>query len=391
MLNILFLCLPLFVLQPAVSTLQTSRASSPANLSEIRDVVYTPAGNPFTGKITIEPQHFEHVSPPILVVPVNDGMLRITIVSTSSTIALESYIVTYTGESGTSWTEVWRVPSGNHLGLKDVRVSAPIATSKPVDIGSDPNTAKDISLPLPMADIAGLGAQLNSINTSLATIANTTNGLNSTISMLQSLQIVRNEIPRGVINGSNTTFTLANTPTANSVSVALNGSRLKPILDFNVSGNTINIVTSNTPQVGDTLETDYRFSKSTSSTNAIPRTITLPIPISGVAGLSPALNQIAANLTSLSQELTGLQNAISSLGCQKITVGETPSGTLNGSTATFTLSDSTAITSTIAVYNNGVRLASGIDYTAIQAAINFLPAAVPQSGDILSVDYCSQQ
>ncbi len=171
----------------------------------------------------------------------------------------------------------------------------------------------------------------------------------------------------------------------------LNGIRLTPNLDFSVSGKTISFVKSNTPLAGDSLQADYRFSNNSSPTSAISRTVTLPIPISGVAGLSPALNQIATNLASLNQQLTALQTAVSSVGCPKVTVGETPGGSVNGSTTTFTLSDSAAVNSTIAVYNNGVRLSLGLDYTLGNASIIFLSVAVPQTGDSLSVDYCSTQ
>lgn len=65
------------------------------------------------------------------------------------------------------------------------------------------------------------------------------------------------EIPSGTINGSNDTFTLANTPTVGSVKVFLNGQRLTSAVDYTVSGVTITMTTI--PFPGDILLADYRY------------------------------------------------------------------------------------------------------------------------------------
>lgn len=65
------------------------------------------------------------------------------------------------------------------------------------------------------------------------------------------------EVPSGAINGSNVTFTLANTPTAGSVKVYLNGIRLKATSDYTISGATITMTYA--PDTGSTLLADYRY------------------------------------------------------------------------------------------------------------------------------------
>jgi hypothetical protein len=68
------------------------------------------------------------------------------------------------------------------------------------------------------------------------------------------------ETPGGSINGSNTTFTLANTPSpAASLDLALNGLRMSPGIDFTLSGNIISFLTASTPQTGDILTASYRY------------------------------------------------------------------------------------------------------------------------------------
>jgi hypothetical protein len=110
-----------------------------------------------------------------------------------------------------------------------------------------------------------------------------------------------------------------------------------------------------------------------------------------VAGLSSALNQISTNLGYLGQELTSINAGVAAIPCRKTIVGETPGGLLNGVNTGFTLSDNTAVSSTIVLFDNGMRLTPNLDYTVNQTLITFLSASIPQSGDILSVDYCALQ
>lgn len=68
---------------------------------------------------------------------------------------------------------------------------------------------------------------------------------------------VDEEIPSGAVNGSNVTFTLANTPIAGSVKLYKNGIRMKQGgADYSISGLTITFVTA--PATGDVLLADYR-------------------------------------------------------------------------------------------------------------------------------------
>jgi hypothetical protein len=75
---------------------------------------------------------------------------------------------------------------------------------------------------------------------------------------LTGSNFVDSETPSGSINGSNTTFTLANTPIAGTVKLFLNGQRLNAGAgnDYTISSATITMATA--PVSGDVLIADYR-------------------------------------------------------------------------------------------------------------------------------------
>jgi fiber protein len=75
---------------------------------------------------------------------------------------------------------------------------------------------------------------------------------------LTAANIVTRETPTGTINGANTTFTLAATPTAGTEEIFLNGLLLEPGAgnDYTISGATITMLVI--PQTGDRLKANYR-------------------------------------------------------------------------------------------------------------------------------------
>jgi hypothetical protein len=78
-----------------------------------------------------------------------------------------------------------------------------------------------------------------------------------TAGTLSPTNFVTEETPSGSINGSNTSFTIANTPTAGTVKLYLNGVRQKSGAgnDYTISTNTITMTTA--PISGDVLIADY--------------------------------------------------------------------------------------------------------------------------------------
>ena len=70
---------------------------------------------------------------------------------------------------------------------------------------------------------------------------------------------VTNETPTGTINGTNTVFTLANTPITGSVELYQNSLLLLPSVHFTVSGSTITYVSGFQPTTGETHRVSYRY------------------------------------------------------------------------------------------------------------------------------------
>jgi hypothetical protein len=75
-----------------------------------------------------------------------------------------------------------------------------------------------------------------------------------------ALIFIDDEIPSGVINGSNAIFTITTVPSpATSLHVFRNGLLMKLGYDYTLSGTTITFVTGAIPQSGDTLIATYRL------------------------------------------------------------------------------------------------------------------------------------
>ena len=149
---------------------------------------------------------------------------------------------------------------------------------------------------------------------------------------------VTEETPSGTINGSNTSFTLANAPISGTLKLYLNGQRLTYTTDFTLSGTTITMVTA--PITNDILRADYSIS----------------------AG------DFAVGSASWSNN-------------------ETPSGLVNSSNTTYTLA-AAPITNSLALYRDGQLLTGGgADYTLTTNSISFVTA--PTTGSVLLAFYQS--
>jgi len=66
------------------------------------------------------------------------------------------------------------------------------------------------------------------------------------------------ETPGGVINGTNTTFTLANLPSGSSLMLFRNGIYMQAGFDYTLTGSSIQFVSAEPPQLLDTLVASYR-------------------------------------------------------------------------------------------------------------------------------------
>jgi hypothetical protein len=139
-----------------------------------------------------------------------------------------------------------------------------------------------------------------------------------------------NEVPIGLVNSSNTAYSLKYVPNPNTQQLYMNGVRLKPIADYTITAN--NITMNSAPLTGYLLLADYSIG------------------------------------TVITNEY----------------YNETPSGTINGINTLFTLLHSVSGTD-IELFLNGIRQRNGIDFTISGTEITFLIA--PLTGYTLLADY----
>lgn len=119
---------------------------------------------------------------------------------------------------------------------------------------------------LTSASTARTNLGLGTLATQSGTFSGTSSGTNTGDQTLSGLggvaaaDIIDGETPAGTMNGSNPTFTLANTPVAGSVKLYLRGVRLRSGAgnDYTISGGTITMLTGKLPQSGDNFLADYR-------------------------------------------------------------------------------------------------------------------------------------
>lgn len=126
----------------------------------------------------------------------------------------------------------------SNLGPDEPSTGSPEAETQPGVIGSNP---------VLITNSASAGKALVAISTTQAQWLSTSG----------TLTFVDNEIPMGLINGTNVTFTLANLPASNSVHLYLNGLRQSVGIDYTILGSTITFNAA--PTAPGKLVADYRL------------------------------------------------------------------------------------------------------------------------------------
>jgi hypothetical protein len=333
-----------------------SKLGATPPLTVISDTLFNADGTRFNGVVTISWPSFEasdssNVAADTDRVSINNGVLYVQLVPTTNASTSAIYTVQYSSFGVTQFSEAWAVPpSLLALRVRDVRLPPGSVT------GTGPATATMINI----SDVTGLQNALNirpvigtGFTVSRSAVIDGTGALDGAIGNLSdcvhvdgtagpcgsgSASFVDGETPGGTLNGSNAVFSLVNAPNpGSSLALYRNGLLLRQGGDYLLSGDAITFQTGAVPQTGDILTAAYRLS----------------VSIPGVGFVDQ----------------------------------ETPSGSINGVNAAFTLSQTPSPSSSLAVYRNGIRLRSGVDYNAAGTLITFVTGLVPQSGDILTCSY----
>jgi hypothetical protein len=189
-------------------------------------------------------------------------------------------------------------------------------------------------------------SNISALNTTVGNLSNTVSSLSAAVSSLQSgstsgtvnMAFIDGETPSGVTNGSNTVFTLSQSPTpAGSLELYRNGLVQTSGVDYIISGSSITFLSGNIPANADVIQAYYRTTGST----------TLPTFVDD----------------------------------------EVPGGSINASNLTFTLAAAPNPVVSLRLYKNGMLLQQHGDYTISGSTITFVSAGAPQAGDAVVAYY----
>jgi hypothetical protein len=93
----------------------------------------------------------------------------------------------------------------------------------------------------------------------------------------QGSQFFDAEIPGGIVDGTNNTFTLANPPSGTSLALFRNGLYMLNNFDYTLSGQTITFLAGGVPQPADTLVANYRIDPTSSDMVSLVKTATTSV------------------------------------------------------------------------------------------------------------------
>jgi hypothetical protein len=333
------------------------------SLTTIQDVLYKADGTRFNGTLFITWSNFQTgddatVATQGITVQVVSGVLKVQLAPTTTASEGASYTVKYSSQGKFQFSESWAVPpSSKPLRVRDVRVAEGSVVG-----GTPPDELTEVEI----GDVTGLADELNArptrgpgYATSRAAVINASGQIDAAAGRLGDcvrvdgtsgpcgsdgtnaapIVFVDSEIPSGVVDGANATYTLANAPSPqSSLLLYRNGLFMTAGIDYSISAATITFVPGAIPQTGDLLTASYRYGGES----------------------APAVSFVDS---------------------------ETPAGAIDGANQTFTAAFAPAPTTSLALYRNGLLMKQGIDYNLQNATITFINGVTPQPGDILTASY----
>ncbi len=254
-------------------------------LTTIQDTLYRADGTRYNGTLFITWNSFDagdtsNIATANITLPVVNGSLFVQLVPTTNASAGAQYNVTYNNNGINQFTEAWAVPPSNvPLRVRDVRVSSgtvvgPLPVISPIQISDVVNLTNELTA-RPMKGI-GFAVGRTAVINSSGQIDGAAGNLQDCVHVDGSsgpcgggggggvfTNFSDGEVPTGIVDGSNTVFTLAFPPSPPaSLELYLNGLRMRSGADYQLSGNTITFFVASTPQAGDLLLANYRYGDS---------------------------------------------------------------------------------------------------------------------------------
>ena len=260
-----------------------ARAQPP--LTTIQDVLYKADGTRFNGIVTISWTSFEasdltEIAGQTITVKVENGNLRVQLVPNAATSPLVSYTAVYNSDGRIQFSESWAVPSSIFpLRSRDVRMALPVITANDTSAAGPVNESDVIGL---LADLGARPAKGPAYSAGRVALVNTLGSLDSVAGNPSDCVRVDGssgacgagtplpgfadgDVPAGVVDGSNATFTLSASPNpASSLALYRNGLLLTVGVDYTVNDRVIQFVPASAPVPGDSLLATYRLAGSAS-------------------------------------------------------------------------------------------------------------------------------
>jgi hypothetical protein len=276
-------------------------------LTTIQDILYRADGTRFNGEIFISWNAFQagdtsNIATAQVNLPIVNGVLNVQLVPTTTASAGANYQVTFNSQGQFQFNQVWAVPPSS-IPLK---VSAVLVSSGTV-VGGSGGGAGALTGTIPISSVIGLTSALAVLPIEgvgyapgLAAVINSSGQISGASGNLGDCvkvdgssgpcggggvlpQFSDGETPSGTINGANTTFALAFTPSPTaSLQLYLNGLRMDQGMDYSIVGSTVTFASVSVPQAGDVLLASYRYA----NPNNTLGTLTTPQVVCSAVGTS---------------------------------------------------------------------------------------------------------
>ena len=261
------------------ATVFTGQAFAQSGLTTIQDTLFKADGTRFSGTLTIQWSTFDATNIGTIVqqsksVDVLNGNLQVQLVPNAGAQAPANiYTVHYQSDGSQQFIETWSVPtSATPVTVAEVRTGTLVSGSGGTAAGN--TTITESAVIGLVSDLAQRPVKGPGFGTGSVAVINQSGQIEAAVGDVgecvyvdgtagpcgsQTSQFFDAEIPGGIVDGTNNTFTLANPPSGTSLALFRNGLYMLNNFDYTLSGQTITFVTGGVPQPADTLVANYRI------------------------------------------------------------------------------------------------------------------------------------
>jgi hypothetical protein len=287
-------------------------------LTTIQDTLFMADGARFNGTLTIRWSTFDTSGGTIVqqsrTVAVSYGNLQVQLAPNAGAPApANSYAVIYQSDGREQFSEAWTVPQVTRsLKVSEVRTGTYAGSTANGTIGNQTPIPESAVVGL-LSDLAQRPTKGPGFGVGSVAVINQSGQIETAAGNVGDCVYVDGtagacggtpptffdaEVPGGVVDGANRTFTLANPPSGRSLMLFRNGMYMKAGLDYDLSAQTINFVPAATPQQEDTLVASYRVDPETGNVGNIvtpggSRSVIAQV-LCGGAGRSTQLNALTS-------------------------------------------------------------------------------------------------